>query len=118
MTVGACSEDRTLEITVTDTGCGIGPEDLPRLGEAFFQARASYDRRHDGTGLGLSIVKGLTRLHGGNMDIHSQLGEGTQVTVRLPLDCEGARPADPIKLVTDRATELATVAKSQVRKSA
>ena len=52
------------------------------------------------------------------MDIHSQLGEGTQVTVRLPLDCEGARPADPIKLVTDRATELATVAKSQVRKSA
>ena len=42
-----------------DTGVGIGEEDLPRLGEAFFQARASYDRRHDGSGLGLSIVKGL-----------------------------------------------------------
>jgi len=118
VTVGACSDGGTIDITVTDTGCGIGPEDLPRLGEAFFQARASYDRRHDGTGLGLSIVKGLTRLHGGDMDIRSQLGEGTQVTVRLPLDCEGARPADPIKLVTDRAGELAAVAKLQVRKRA
>ncbi len=118
VTVGARSDDGTLEITVTDTGCGIGPEDLPRLGEAFFQARASYDRRHDGTGLGLSIVKGLTRLHGGDMDIHSRLGEGTRVTVRLPVDCEVARPADPIKLVTDRADELASVAKLQVKKSA
>jgi cell cycle sensor histidine kinase DivJ len=118
VTVGACSDGGTIDITVTDTGCGIGPEDLPRLGEAFFQARASYDRRHDGTGLGLSIVKGLTRLHGGDMDIRSQLGKGTQVTVRLPLDCEVARPADPIKLVTDRAGELAAVAKLQVRKRA
>jgi cell cycle sensor histidine kinase DivJ len=118
VTVGACSEGQTLAITVTDTGCGIGPEDLPRLGEAFFQARASYDRRHDGTGLGLSIVKGLARLHGGDMNIQSQLGEGTQVTVRLPIDCEDVRPADPIKLVTDRAGELAAVARTQVRKSA
>jgi cell cycle sensor histidine kinase DivJ len=118
VTVGACSDGRMLDITVSDTGCGIGPEDLPRLGEAFFQARASYDRRHDGTGLGLSIVKGLTRLHGGDTDIRSQLGEGTQVKVRLPIDCESARPADPIRLVTDRAGELAAVAKMQVRKSA
>ena len=66
--------------------------DLPRLGEAFFQARASYDRRHDGSGLGLSIVKGLVRLHGGDMDIRSRLGEGTRVTVRLPIDCESGGP--------------------------
>ena len=80
-----------LAITVEDTGVGIGEDDLPRLGEAFFQARASYDRRHDGTGLGLSIVKGLVRLHGGDMDIRSRLGEGTRVTVRLPFDGERAR---------------------------
>jgi cell cycle sensor histidine kinase DivJ len=78
-------------ITVADTGVGIGAEDLPRVGEPFFQARSSYDRRHDGTGLGVSIVKGLLALHGGWMEIESRVGEGTRVIVHLPFDCEGAR---------------------------
>jgi cell cycle sensor histidine kinase DivJ len=78
-------------IKVEDTGVGIGAEDLPRVGEPFFQARSSYDRRHDGTGLGVSIVKGLLALHGGWMEIESRVGEGTRVIVHLPLDCEGAR---------------------------
>ena len=76
---------------VEDTGVGIGADDLPRIGDPFFQARSSYDRRHDGTGLGLSIVKGLLGLHGGQIEIASRLGEGTRVTIRLPLDCEAAR---------------------------
>jgi cell cycle sensor histidine kinase DivJ len=80
-----------LVVTVADTGVGIGAEDLPRVGEPFFQARSSYDRRHDGTGLGVSIVKGLLALHGGWMKIESSVGEGTRVIVHLPLDCEGAR---------------------------
>jgi cell cycle sensor histidine kinase DivJ len=80
-----------LVVSVADTGVGIGAEDLPRVGEPFFQARSSYDRRHDGTGLGVSIVKGLLALHGGWMEIESSVGEGTRVIVRLPLDCEGAR---------------------------
>jgi two-component system, cell cycle sensor histidine kinase DivJ len=80
-----------LVITVEDTGVGIGAEDLPRVGEPFFQARSSYDRRHDGTGLGVSIVKGLLALHGGWMDIDSRAGKGTRVSVHLPFDCEGAR---------------------------
>ena len=70
------------------------PTILPRIGDPFFQARSSYDRRHDGTGLGLSIVKGLLALHGGDIDIVSRLGEGTRVTFRLPLDCASARSAD------------------------
>ena len=118
VTVGAVGDGAKLAIAVEDTGVGIGEDDLPRLGEAFFQARASYDRRHDGSGLGLSIVKGLVHLHGGDMDIRSRLNEGTRVTVRLPFDCEGRRPADPIKLVSERAGELAEVAKLQVKKSA
>jgi cell cycle sensor histidine kinase DivJ len=77
-------------ITVEDTGVGIRAEDLPRVGEPFFQARSSYDRRHDGTGLGVSIVKGLLALHGGWMEIESRVGEGTRVIVHLPFDCEGA----------------------------
>ncbi|MGE0565910.1 MAG: PAS domain-containing sensor histidine kinase [Pseudolabrys sp.] len=97
VTVAARRDGHDLLVTVTDTGVGIGEEDLPRLGEAFFQARASYDRRHDGTGLGLSIVKGLVRLHGGKMDIASKLGEGTRVSVRLPVVAEGRHvPASPI----------------------
>jgi cell cycle sensor histidine kinase DivJ len=84
----------TVVVTVEDTGVGIGPDDLPRVGDPFYQARSSYNRRHDGTGLGLSIVKGLLALHGGDLDIVSRLGEGTRVTFHLPLDCESARVAD------------------------
>jgi len=89
--VSARSDAASITVTVEDTGVGIGAEDLPRIGDPFFQARSSYDRRHDGTGLGLSIVKGLLGLHGGQIEIASKLGEGTRVTVRLPLDCEAAR---------------------------
>ncbi len=118
VTVSAGCEGTKFAVVVEDTGVGIGEDDLPRLGEAFFQARTSYDRRHDGSGLGLSIVKGLVRLHGGDLDIQSRLGEGTRVTVRLPMDCEVDRMLDPIKLVTKRANELAAVANVQVKKSA
>ncbi|HZP79644.1 MAG TPA: PAS domain-containing sensor histidine kinase [Pseudolabrys sp.] len=97
--VTAAREGTQLVISVEDNGVGIADDDLPRIGEAFFQARSSYDRRHDGSGLGLSIVKGLVRLHGGNMSIRSRLGEGTCVTVRLPIDCEGVRmTAKPVSL--------------------
>jgi two-component system, cell cycle sensor histidine kinase DivJ len=91
VTVNAKADGAFLAVTVEDTGVGIGADDLQRIGDPFFQARSSYDRRHDGIGLGLSIVKGLIALHGGELRIASRLGEGTSVTVRLPLDCERAR---------------------------
>jgi len=118
VTVGAFADGSKIAITVEDTGVGIGADDLPRLGEAFFQARASYDRRHDGAGLGLSIVKGLVRLHGGDMEIMSRLGEGTCITVRLPIDCERARPAEPISLLPQNSQPAPPVAATAVRKSA
>jgi cell cycle sensor histidine kinase DivJ len=93
VSIGARRDGDCLAVVVEDTGVGIGPEDLPHIGNPFFQSRASYDRRHDGTGLGVSIVKGLLALHGGSMDIASRLGEGTRVTIRLPLNCERA-PAE------------------------
>lgn len=91
VTVAAAVEGDALAVSIEDTGVGIGEEDLPRLGDPFFQARASYDRPYDGTGLGLSIVKGLVALHGGRVEIRSRLGEGTCVTVHLPRDCEHAQ---------------------------
>ena len=94
VTIGARAEAGSIVFVVEDTGVGIGDEDLARVGEPYFQARASYDRRHGGTGLGLSIVKGLVRLHAGEINIRSRIGEGTRVSVRLPLDCERAAPGN------------------------
>jgi cell cycle sensor histidine kinase DivJ len=93
VTVSACLAGADLHMIVEDCGIGIAASDLKRIGEPFFQARSTYDRRHDGTGLGLSIVKGLVALHGGALDLRSTLGRGTRVTVSLPLDCEHRRPA-------------------------
>lgn len=83
-------EHGRLVVSVEDNGVGISAADLPRIGHPFFQARSAYDRRHDGTGLGLSIVKGLVSLHGGDMQVKSELGKGTTISIRLPLDCEAA----------------------------
>ena len=73
-----------LELVVADTGVGVAPEDLKRLGRPFEQAGAA-DQRAQGTGLGLSLVRSLAELHGGRMSFESTLGEGTAVTVRLPV---------------------------------
>jgi len=89
--VSARAEAAGIVFVVEDSGVGISDVDLERVGEPYFQAGAPYDRRHGGTGLGLSIVKGLVRLHGGEFSIRSRLGQGTRITVRLPLDCERAR---------------------------
>jgi len=89
----------TIMVAVEDSGVGIAAEDLPRVGNPFFQARASYDRRHDGTGLGLSIVKGLVALHGGRFAIESRLGEGTRVVFHLPVTCERSAGATVERLV-------------------
>ena len=118
VTVSALCDGPNFAVTVEDNGVGIGEADLPRLGEAFFQADASYDRRQDGSGLGLSIVKGLVGLHGGEVDIRSRLGEGTRVTVRLPIEGDCPRAANPIKLVAERAREIPVAANYQVKKSA
>lgn len=87
VTVGVRPQGNSLAIFVADTGIGIVSRDLPRLGDPFFQASDSYDRRYEGTGLGLSIVRGLVGLHGGSIAVESAPGEGTCITVRLPLDC-------------------------------
>jgi cell cycle sensor histidine kinase DivJ len=86
VTVSASVEGTRLMLRVTDTGVGIAVEDLARIGDPFFQAGKTYQRKHEGTGLGLSIVKGLVGLHDGEMNVQSTVGEGTTVTVALPLD--------------------------------
>jgi cell cycle sensor histidine kinase DivJ len=72
-----------LELVVADSGVGIAPEDLKRLGQPFQQAGDAVQRAK-GAGLGLSLVRAFAELHGGEMIIESVLGEGTSVTVRIP----------------------------------
>jgi len=86
VTVSATVDGTRLMLRVTDTGVGIAAEDLLRIGDPFFQAGKTYQRRHEGTGLGLSIVKGLVALHDGEMNVSSTVGEGTTVIVAFPLD--------------------------------
>nr|WP_249797023.1 MULTISPECIES: PAS domain-containing sensor histidine kinase [unclassified Bradyrhizobium] len=85
VTVTAAVSGAQLALRISDTGVGIAPDDLKRIGAPFFQAGKTYQRRHEGTGLGLSIVKSLIALHLGELTVQSRLGEGTTVTVKLPL---------------------------------
>jgi signal transduction histidine kinase len=72
-------------IAVTDTGVGIPPEDLERLFDKYEQARSRATRSEKGTGLGLYITKQLVELHGGEIEVASQVGQGSTFSFTLPL---------------------------------
>jgi cell cycle sensor histidine kinase DivJ len=93
--VGAKRIGSRLHFWVRDTGIGIAEEDFANLGKPFMQIQNDYTRRFEGTGLGLSLVKGLVALHDGTMSIESMPGEGTTVTISLPVN-------GPMKRATDR----------------
>jgi signal transduction histidine kinase len=71
------------EIEVTDTGCGIPPEDLPRLFDLYFTTKK------DGTGVGLAVTQQIVTAHGGTIEVDSEPGRGTRMTVKLPAAREG-----------------------------
>ena len=73
-----------LEISVRDTGPGIGPEHLPRLTERFYRVDRSRSRETGGTGLGLAIVKHVVQRHGGELRIESLPGTGSTFAIQLP----------------------------------
>ena len=73
-------------VKVTDTGMGIQKREIPRLGERFYRADKTRSRELGGTGLGLSIVKHLMKAHNGSIDIESQVGRGTTVSLAFPIN--------------------------------
>jgi two-component system phosphate regulon sensor histidine kinase PhoR len=81
ITIESEQKDNRVVLTITDTGIGIPKEEIPRLGERFYRVDRSRSRDLGGTGLGLSIVKHLMIAHGGRMEIESQLGRGTKVSL-------------------------------------
>ncbi|MBV9954808.1 MAG: PAS domain-containing protein [Pseudolabrys sp.] len=73
-------------LSIMDTGIGIAPDALAKLGRPFEQVESQLVKSHQGSGLGLAIAKSLVELHGGFMHIRSRPGRGTIVVVRLPLE--------------------------------
>ncbi|MEX0955419.1 MAG: PAS domain-containing sensor histidine kinase [Rhizobiaceae bacterium] len=110
-----------LSFVVSDTGIGIAAEDFDRLGQPFTQLSNDTTRQFEGAGLGLSLVKGLVRLHEGELAVESAPGEGTVVTVTLPVDGpksleEEATPKAPVSAMV-HAMDL-KVRDETVRKTA
>lgn len=78
------AEGGEVEFTVRDDGPGIPAEHLGNLFERFYRVEESRSRDAGGSGLGLAIVKGIVEAHGGHIELHSVVGQGTTVTIRLP----------------------------------
>ncbi|MDP7427082.1 MAG: ATP-binding protein, partial [Alphaproteobacteria bacterium] len=76
--------DGTMALSVADTGVGIAAADLPKALATFGQVENVLDRYHEGTGLGLPLVGSMAELHGGGMQIESEPGVGTTVTIWIP----------------------------------
>jgi two-component system phosphate regulon sensor histidine kinase PhoR len=81
----ASRSGRWIAVSITDHGPGIPREHLPRVTERFYRVDAARSRESGGTGLGLAIVKHIVERHRGTLEIKSTVGEGTSVTVRLPV---------------------------------
>jgi len=82
----ARQRDEEIVLSVSDSGIGIGKEDLPRIFERFYRAdKARTAENIRGTGLGLAIVKHVAQLHGGHVEAESELGKGTTIRVVLPV---------------------------------
>jgi two-component system sensor histidine kinase SenX3 len=99
--IGCGAKESIAEITVTDSGAGISPENQQRIFERFYRADPSRSRDTGGTGLGLSIVKHVAKIHRGEIKLFSQVGVGSTFTLRIPL----ATAADPATGTIDLVSE-------------
>jgi len=89
VTVELTREGSRVRLSVSDEGDGIAPDHLPRLTERFYRVDEARSRSVGGTGLGLAIVKHISERHQGQLDIDSEVGKGTRVSVAFPLSAKG-----------------------------
>ena len=83
--LGQMDSQPFLRITVTDTGIGICPQNIPKLFQPFVQIDSALNRQYAGTGLGLALVKRIVALHGGRVGLTSELGVGSCFSIELPV---------------------------------
>jgi two-component system, OmpR family, sensor histidine kinase SenX3 len=93
--VQARSDDDYVEITVSDNGIGIPAVELDRIFERFYRVDYARSRANGGTGLGLAIVKHIAAIHGGDVSVWSQVGQGSTFTLKIPAHLHDVAPAVP-----------------------
>ncbi|NOZ78069.1 MAG: hypothetical protein GXP48_02575 [Acidobacteria bacterium] len=89
--VGASSKNGWVEVSVSDSGCGLAVEELEKIFEPFYQVGDALTGRARGTGLGLTISRNLVRAHGSDITVTSRKGSGSRFSFMLPVDGPGAR---------------------------
>jgi two-component system, cell cycle sensor histidine kinase PleC len=93
--VSAFRAGSEIAISVSDTGIGIAPADIPKAFELFRQIDSQLSRKYEGTGLGLPLARQLMELHDGRLTLESEVNTGTTVTMFLP----AARVMDAVRAV-------------------
>ena len=108
VTVASRVERAHLAIEVVDSGAGITPDELPLIFDRFYQVKNRRSRKKGGSGLGLSIARTIVAAHGGSISAESRLGEGTRMTIRLPMSPPPEteeEPAPPLRQLVTRTTD-------------
>ena len=106
VTLGLHRDNTHALLTVTDTGIGIPPEDLPHVFDRFYRVDKARSRAQGGTGLGLSIAKWIAEVHGGEITVTSAVDTGSTFTVRLPLVPDPDKQTAPTRATTPHARTL------------
>ena len=96
--VNVSRSDEYLDIKVSDTGIGIPGEKMSKIFNRFYQVDGSHTREQEGTGIGLSLTKELVELHKGKIEVESEEGKGTTVTVSFPLGKDHLKPEEISKV--------------------
>lgn len=101
-----------LTFSVIDTGIGIAQENLDKLFQPFIQIDSALNRKYDGTGLGLALVKRIVELHGGDVSVESQLGQGSTFRFELPCRVVAHPSTLPYVISGDKTADVSTEAAS------
>jgi len=113
--VQARSDDDYVEITVSDNGIGIPAVELDRIFERFYRVDYARSRANGGTGLGLAIVKHIAAIHGGDVSVWSQVGQGSTFTLKIPAHLRDVAPAVPEQATsTDRQPDQPTQERQEI----
>lgn len=88
ITIRVSKEANDILLSISDTGPGIAPEHVPHVFDRFYRVETARDRQSGGTGLGLALVKEIVDAHGGKIEVESEVGKGTVVTIHFPLPHE------------------------------